>query len=200
MMTAFPHAALPGIVALAIVPMSALAEPSVETLYEVTLDIDHDGKPDRAVAVEETDSGQGDLYIYLAAGDGKTDLSRQPSFLKKAVTEGSISGLESRNDGALIVTSCFGCGANKSWAETLTIIHRAGEFLVAGYARDWDWNSHMADGSVETILGSCEIDFLSGKGVASDGLDEGKPIAAQFTPVKLADWSDDKRPAACNFF
>jgi hypothetical protein len=58
----------------------------------------------------------------------------------------------------------------------------------------------MADGSVETILGSCEIDFLSGKGVASDGLDEGKPIEAQFTPVKLADWSDDKRPAACNFF
>ena len=81
--------------------------------------------------------------------------------------------------GALVVTSCFGCGANKSWAETLTIVHRAGEFLVAGYARDWDWNSHMADGSVETILGSCEIDFLSGKGVASDGLDEGKPIAAQ---------------------
>ena len=58
----------------------------------------------------------------------------------------------------------------------------------------------MADGSVQTILGSCEIDFLSGKGVASDGLDEGKPIEAPFTPVKLADWSDDKRPAACNFF
>jgi hypothetical protein len=199
-MTAFRQAALPGIVALAMLPMSTLAEPSIEALFEITLDIDHDGKPDRAVAVEETETGQGDLYIYLAAGAEKTDLSRQPSFLKRAVTEGSISGLESNAGGTLVVTSCFGCGASKSWVETLTIIHRAGEFLVAAYARDWDWNSHMADGSVETILGSCEIDFLSGKGVASDGLDEGKPIEAQFTPVKLADWSDDKRPAACNFF
>ena len=82
-MTAFPNAALPGIVALALVTMSALAEPSVKLLSEITLDIDHDGKPDRAVAVEETDSGQGDLYVYLAAGDEKTDLSRQPSFSKR---------------------------------------------------------------------------------------------------------------------
>jgi hypothetical protein len=88
-MTAFPHAALPGIVALAVVPISAIAKPSIEVLFEVTLDIDHDGKPDRAVAVEETETGQGGLYIYLGAGDKKTDLSRQPSFLKKAVTEGS---------------------------------------------------------------------------------------------------------------
>ena len=58
----------------------------------------------------------------------------------------------------------------------------------------------MADGSVETILGGCDIDFLSGKGVASDGLDEGKPLQEKFSPVRLADWSDDKRPAACNFF
>ena len=49
--------------------------------------------------------------------------------------------------------------------QTLTIVYRGGEFLVAGYARDWDWNSHLADGSVETIMGGCDIDFLGGRGV-----------------------------------
>ena len=83
--------------------------------------------------------------------------------------------------------------------QTLTIVYRGGEFLVAGYARDWDWNSHLADGSVETIMGGCDIDFLGGKGVVSDGLDEDTPIDGNFTPVKLTDWSDDLRPTACDF-
>jgi hypothetical protein len=199
--TAFQHAALRGVVALAMMPAAALARDKsrLEVLYEVSLDIDNDRKADRAMAVQDADSAQADLYIYLAAGDAKPDLSRKPSFLKKAITEGSISGLESKGNGSLIVTACFGCGASKSWAETLTIVHRHGEFLVAGYARDWDWNSHTSDGSVDTIMGSCDIDFLSGKGVVSTMLDEAKPIAGKFSPVKLKDWSDDKRPSACNF-
>ena len=97
------------------------------------------------------------------------------------------------------IASRYGCGANKSWDQTLTIVYRGGEFLVAGYARDWDWNSHLADGSVETIMGGCDIDFLGGKGVVSDGLDEDTPIDGNFTPVKLTDWSDDLRPTACDF-
>ena len=48
-------------------------------------------------------------------------------------------------------------------------------------------------------MGGCEIDFLAGKGVVSEGLEEGKPIDGKFTPVKLADWSDAWRPEACNF-
>ncbi len=93
-----------------------------------------------------------------------------------------VQPLESKDGGSLGVVSCYGCGANKSWDQTLTIVYRRGEFLVAGYARDWDWNSHLVDGSVETIMGSCDIDFLAGKGVVSDGPDEGKPIGGKFTP------------------
>ena len=222
MKTAFQHAALPWIVALATVPMPALADdkPSTQALYETTLDIDNDGKTDRAVLVlvgsERTDFGplteelyavgdgeSVDLYLYLAVGDEKLDLSRKPAFLKKKIVDPEevpwVQPLESKDKGSLVVASCYGCGANKSWAQTLTIVHRGGEFLVAGYARDWDWNSHLSDGSVETIMGGCDIDFLAGKGVVSDGLDEGKPIEGKFTPVKLADWSDDMRPAACDF-
>jgi hypothetical protein len=201
MKTAFRHAALTWIVAFATVAMPALAEdkPLVEPLYEVALDVDSDGRMDRAAIVERPDSRQADLYIYQVAGDQKLDLSRQPTFLKREITEGRVDGLESRGNGSLVIISCFGCGAIKSWAETLTIVHRGGEFLVAGYARDWDWNSHMADGTVNTIMGSCEIDFLAGRGAASDGLDDAQPVEGTFTPVKLSDWSADERPDICNF-
>ena len=89
MNTAFQHAVLPWIVALATVPMSALAENELsnEDLYEITLDIDNDGKMDRAVLVRQPhpDSAQVDLYIYLGAGDEKLDLSRRPTILKKEI-------------------------------------------------------------------------------------------------------------------
>lgn len=223
MKTAFHHAALPWIVALAMVPMSAHAKdkPKLEALYEITLDIDQDGKMDRAVLVlvgpgrtdfhpltqERYGLSEGesvDLYLYLAVGDEKLDLSRQPAFLKKKIVDPEqtpwIQPLETNGNGSLIVTSVYGWGASQTWGETLTIVQRGGEFLVAGYTKDWDWNNHLSDGNVETTIGGCDINFLTGKGIVSQGLDEEeKPIEGKFTPVKLADWSDYKRSEACDF-
>ena len=47
-------------------------------------------------------------------------------------------------------------------------------------------------------VGKTEGRLLAG-GSRPEGLDEGKPIDGKFTPVKLADWSDARRPEACNF-
>jgi hypothetical protein len=180
MKTAFHLATLPWIVALAAVPMSALAqdEPPADAPLEVPLDMDHDGRMDRAVVVQDPDSGEAVLTIYLA-GDQKLDPSRKPTFVKKAVTEGRILELAAKGKGSLAITSCFGCGANKSWEETLTIVYRGGKFLVAGFSRNWDWNVQKADGSVETTLGSCDINYLTGKGIASQDLSDGRKIHAQ---------------------
>ena len=188
------------VVAFGIVTVPAFAEDKRQALDEVRLDINNDGRMDRAVLVGEPDSEYIDLYIYLAAGDDKLDLSRQPDFFKKEIAEGSIidRGLERTGKGSLTVTSCYGCGARKSSEETLTIVHRGGEFMVAGYTRGWDWNTHTADGNVETLIGGCDINFLTGKGVASQNLDEGKPLKGKFTPVNLSDWSAEKRPKACD--
>ena len=188
-----------------VVTAPASAAEKREVLDEATLDIDNDGRMDRAVLVGDSGGGYVDLYIYLAAGDEKLDLLRPPDFLKKEITDGSIMdrGLESKGKGSLAVTSCSGCGARKSSDETITIAFRSGEFLVAGYTRSWDWNSevHKADGSwdMETLMGGCDINYLTGKGAASQSLDEGKPLPEKFTPVKLSDWSEDKRPKACDF-
>ncbi len=221
MKTMSRHAALPLIAVLAAVSASALAENklSTEALYEITLDIDDDGKTDRAVLVlvgpgrtdfhpltkERYGLGPGervDLYVYLGGGDGMLDLSRQPSFLKKAIVDPErtpwVQPLESKDD-SLTVTSVNGWGASKTWGEAVTIAYRGGEFVVAGYTKDWDWNTHTGDGNVETIMGGCEIDFLAGKGVSTQGLDEvSEPIEGTFMPVKLAEWTGDDLPDACD--
>jgi hypothetical protein len=61
MKTAFQQSALLSIVALAMVPIFAFADDKPSALYETTLDIDNDGKTDRAVLVlvgsERTDVG-----------------------------------------------------------------------------------------------------------------------------------------------
>lgn len=201
MKAAFHLAVLPWIVALATVPMAARAqdEPSAEPPFEATLDIDNDGLTDRAVIVSNPDTGLADLSLYLAVGEGKLDPSRKPDFVKKALTEDRILALETKGKGSLVVVSCFGCGASKSTEATLTIVWRRGKFLVAGYSRDWDWGVQKSDGTVETTLGGCDINFLTGKGTVSKDLEDGKPVAGKFTPIALADWSDDRRPKPCEF-
>ena len=222
MKTVFRHVVLPWMVA-AMIPAPAFAGDKSEALYEITLDIDRDGKTDRAVLVlvgpGRTDFGpltkeryglsEGesvDLYIYLGAGDDKLDLSHEPAFVKKAVVDREetdwVQPLEKNDDGSLVVTAVYGWGARKSWGESLTIVHRDGELLVGGYAKDWEWANEVRkpDGSfdVETAIGGCDIDFLTGKAVASQGLDgEETPIEGKFTPVKLAHWPTGKLPEAC---
>lgn len=179
-------------------PAHAQDQSSPSILFEIKFDIDGDGRMDRAALVENAAGGSTDLYLYMPVGEGSAP-AHKPSLIKEVITEGQPKGIESDSPGTLTVTSCSGCGAMKSWAETLTIVYRDGAFMVARYARDWDWNSHQADGSVATIIGSCDIDFLSGKGIASTDLDDGAPVDAKFAPVKLADWSYDNRPAVCEF-
>jgi hypothetical protein len=198
-------------------PARAEERPKLAALSDAALDIDRDGRMDRAALVLVGGSGSAgpggqyrlssdervDLYVYLDAGDGAPDLSRPPSFIKKYIADPErawiVFPLEIRGRASLAVTTCYGCGANKSWEETLTIAYRRGEFLAAGYTMDWDWNSRLMNGTVETKLGGCDINFLSGKGAASQGLDEGKPLKTKFKRIRLADWSSERRPEACRF-
>lgn len=193
MRKAFHHAVWPWFVALAAMPMPAIAQNA--PAFELKLDMDQDGKTDWAIIMQEAD-GPADLYIYLDVE--KPDPSRQPDFVRKRLTEDRVINLESKSMGSLSVTSCFGCGAIKSTEETLTIVHRRGKFLVGGYSRNWDWNQQRSSG-VETTLGDCDINYLTGKGTVSKDLEEGKPIKGKFKPVPLKDWSSEMRPKACDF-
>jgi hypothetical protein len=205
-MTVFQHLVLPGIIALAAGSLSAVAQDSKpapdkpapdkplqdRSLIETTLDIDRDGKTDRAVMVDA------DLYIYLSAGDEKRDLSRKPSFLKTDLATARVLAVESKGKvtgkaaGKPVLIVKYGCGGcSNDSSTTLTIVYRNGQFVVGGVTYDWDTRSGV---------GSCDVNFLTGKGIRTEGLNDEKTrrsFRGKFTPVKLADWSDDKRPKAC---
>lgn len=181
-------------------------------LFEIALDIDNDGKIDRAVLVSEImasaatggfSSGKdwymlernerADLYIYLGTGDAPLDLTRKPDFIKQAIAtrerNNQVFPLEKNDKGSLVVKSAFNLFSNNA-DETLTIVHRDGEFLVAGLTYSYEWK----DGT----QGGCDINFLAGNGVVTKGVNgKPKPVKEKLSTVKLADWSEKKYPKAC---
>lgn len=190
MKMSFHAALLSSIAALAIASASALAETAPDR-HEVTLDIDGDGRMDRAMLVRNPASGHGDLSIYLDAGTDKLDPSRKPSILKTGLTDARVTGFESKGQGkdrqSLVVT--YGCGGcSNDYETTLIIVFRGGKFLVAGYTYSWETRNSS---------GTCDVNFLTGKGAMSRNLGKSRPIRGSFAPVALADWSDAKRPKAC---
>ena len=137
--------------------------------------------------------GRADLYIYLGAGDTAIDLAKPPSFAKRGLVIGErfnqVYPLETKGTASLLVKSAYSLFGN--WKdETLTIVHRNKQFVVAGLTYGYE----LKDGT----QGDCDINFLTGKGEWWKGIDgKRRPAAGKFTPVKLADWSGEKYPAAC---
>jgi hypothetical protein len=182
----FPSAALYLAAALAMVPIGAAAEGAASTAdrIEAVLDIDRDGRPDRALLVRHPRGSAADLLIYLGAGSETLDPSRKPNIRKDDLAHGHVMQLENNSKGSLVVR--YGCGGCSNDFETmLTIVYRGGDFLVAGFSYSWETREGV---------GSWDINFLTGRGVRSQGLTKAKPIKARFTLAKLADWSADRQP------
>jgi hypothetical protein len=183
------------------------AGPALKVLSEVTLDIDQDGQMDRAVLVTSEAAGSRgrdrstmlgpddrlDLYIYLGVGEAKLEPTRQPTFIAKDIVitrrNNQIFPLESRN-GELIVNTANNLFGN--WApETVTIVHRKGDFWVAGYALNYE----LKNGA----RGECDINFLTGKGIAAKGSAKPQRIRERFVSIRLSDWPKRRRPDACEW-
>ncbi len=173
---------------------TAQAEPDYSRILSVeTFSARNNGDTDRAVLVDNGDSGA-DLYIYLAL-EPSFDAAKppKPALVKKAAAWsggiwGSRPSLESTAKGSLLIKSeNTGIGRNK-WTQTLTVVYRSGEFIVAGLTRD-------AYDSLDSNSGhSCDLNFLSGKGKR-----DGKAVDVKLPAKKLADWSDDALPKECVF-
>ena len=201
-------------------------KPVPQLISDVRLDLGRDGKSDlvAAVLVGATDKaarrddgsywlkgGESvDIYFYMDNGGRKLDLSVPPTFVKKDIFETNnadgtdrawaVFPLVQKGEASVALHSCYGCGASISWDETLTIVSRNQQLLVAGFSRSWDENIHLNNNSeVATTTGRCDINFLSGKGLAtSDITIQPKPLKQKFRAVKLADWSVKNIPEGCD--
>ncbi|HEY8161430.1 MAG: hypothetical protein ACR650_11740 [Methylocystis sp.] len=172
---------------------AARAEPDFSSVLDSETLSFEDGNTDRAVLVENGDSGA-DLYIYLNLEPAR-DFSKlaKPALVKKSVAWsggmwGTRASLETNAKGSLLIKSeNTGIGRDR-WTETLTVIYRKGEFVVAGLTRE----------SYDTLdpkaAHSCDLNFLSGKGKR-----DGKSIEVKTAAKKLAEWSDEAPPKECVF-
>src|SRR5262245_1780980 len=123
--------------ALASSNLAAAQSVSSDSPYEVTLDFDGNGSPDRVVVLRDAANGVAEVRFYLDAGDGKFDQARKPTFVKKDLTVEGVLWVESKPRGSLALT--YGCGGcSNDYETTLTIAYRQGEFLVAGYTYSWE--------------------------------------------------------------
>jgi hypothetical protein len=161
-------------------------------LSAVTLNFQDNGATDRAVLVDNQDSGA-DLYIYLSLDDATPDAPVKPALVKKAAawsgaTWGTSPSLEISNKGSLLIKSDNTSIGRDRWSQTLTVVYRNKEFVVAGIT----YNTF--DTLKSEAGGSCDLNLLTGK-----GLRNGKPVETKFPAVKLADWSDEKLPNECKF-
>ncbi|MDB5551792.1 MAG: hypothetical protein JWL86_1776 [Rhizobium sp.] len=190
-----------------------------EVLYQTSLDIDRDGKPDKAALVlvgpgrtdfhELTRDRYGlgqdervDLYIYLGKGGENADLRQRPDFIRQRIADPErvswVQPLEVSKSGSLRISAAHQWGSSHDWTEILTVVYRNGEPVVAGFTMGWYWNSLLADDTFETLEGACDVNFLTGKGTLTKDEGKPKPIKGVFKPVKLADWTSAKIPPACD--
>ncbi|CAN7361864.1 hypothetical protein [Rhizobium sp. LjRoot254] len=209
------------LLAMQAIPTVAGAATKNEVLYQTSLDIDRDGKPDKALLVlagpgrtdfhELTRDRYGlsenervDLYIYLGKGGENADLRQKPDFVKQQIADPErvpwVQPLEVSKSGSLLISAAHQWGASHDWTEILTVIYRNGEPVVAGFTMGWSWNSLLADDTFETLEGECDVNFLTGKGTLTKDADKPQPIKAVFKPVKLTDWTSANIPKACDWW
>ena len=130
MKTTFRPAPWAWMLFLAIIPIRLSAEPvrPPEMVREITLDINQDGKRDRAVLTRNDDEGSYvDLTIYLGVDTDKPDPSRQPSIVKRHLASGHVYEMTGKGNGSLRVEfRCGGCSNDDDTA--FSIVYRAGDF------------------------------------------------------------------------
>lgn len=167
--------------------------------WDVTSDLDGDGMLDRASIVHAPDGGTSDLHIFLGASSTKTGDDAAPDIIKKAIVHGTVLAFESREKATLTLMSCTGCTSISALEQTLTVVYRNRTFMIGRYTRGWELTTRFANGEVDVLMGGCSIDFLTGEGRVSEGLEDAKPVKERFKPIALASWSDTIRPAICKY-
>lgn len=172
---------------------AAQAEPDFSTVLDSKTLSFMDGNTDRAVLVENGDSGA-DLYLYLNLEPAR-DIAKplKAALVKKSVAWsggmwGTRPSLETTARGSLLIKSeNTGVGRDR-WTQTLTVVYRNKDFVVAGLTRE------SYDTLDPNAVHSCDLNFLSGKGKR-----DGKAIEVKTPAKRLESWSEDALPKECTF-
>ena len=146
----------------------------------VTLTADPEEPTEIGIAVYLRDKDRNILFPTLAA----------PRLFWGSAAKDSFTGQEpeiaATATGSIRVTTKNNAIGRHRWEQTLTIAHRDGGFVVAGFTY-----SHYDTIDPDTG-GSCDLNLLTGA-----GLRDQKPLKAKPQRIALADWKGELGLAAC---
>jgi hypothetical protein len=162
------------------------ARSPLDDRHAVTLDIDRDGKPDGAELLRNSATNELDLVIKPSNWNNNPRLSRSLAVTKQSIAAGLVLDFAAKGNSLVVTTGCGGCSNDVS--TTLTIVHRGGALVVAGYTLAWETRSSS---------GTCDVNFLTGKGTLQRDGGKARVLRGKFSPIKLDEWSDEKRPKEC---
>jgi hypothetical protein len=165
----------------------------------VSGDFNKDGAQDLALLIRG--DGDMDLRFFLQDKDGFY-LKPAGAALRKVWGTAQPDGMMGQepelkalpNGSIQVITKNEGMGRDR-WHQTLTLAYRNTDFIVAGFTYSY------YDTLDETRNGDCDLNVLTGKGVANtpDGKGGSKKIAVATTPqfIPFKDWPDDGGMKAC---
>ncbi|WP_020560053.1 hypothetical protein [Thiofilum flexile] len=160
-----------------------------DVLAALTADWNDDGSMDRAVLVNNRETDQADLYLYLG-GEVANDFKL--AILKKDIAWvgsmwGTLPSLELSGKNSLLVKSANEAIGRNRWNQTITLAYRNNNFVVAGFTYNaYDTLEPNAAGT------QCDINLLTGKGKLN-----GKAITVKDKTPLLQDWQIEGILGAC---
>ncbi len=173
---------------------TALAEERIlpwQVLSVVTADWTDDGGMDRAVLYDDgTDDAA--LAIYVGANGGFERLAFDPDIAWFGAMWGTMPWLEVSDAGSLLIKSGNEAIGRNRWSQTLTVAFRGGAFVVAGYTSTWYDTLDMENN------GTCDVNYLTGKGEVAKGEAAAKPFGFAKGALRVGDWTDSNVPPGCN--
>lgn len=180
--------------ALVFLTLPALAQKGprvdpVAVVAAVTADWNDDGIPDRAVLVaDESEPDLLDLHVALSR-DGEPLAAREvaDSIAWQGMMAGQEASLVLAPNGSLRLVSQNTSIGRDRWERTLTIAHRDGRLVVAGF-------THVSYDTLDPDAAtSCDVNLLTGRGVRDE-----LPITLPAGPVAIEEWTLDTTPAPCD--
>lgn len=147
-------------------------------------DGDANRDPDYVVLDRGDGSCRFDLYVYLRK---PAPQPTTPDLYKEgAMTGGGACGNASLRIGpkGAIMIDLFNDWHPPMGRETVTIVYRNKEFVVAGYTQRTSSITGPENADKPEKLTTCDVNFLTGKGMRN-----GKPLRGVGGPIKMGDWS-----------
>ncbi|MCK0126695.1 hypothetical protein MWU76_20055 [Gelidibacter sp. F2691] len=152
---------------------------------QVTGDFNKDGIADHVAVVEFGGWGQADLLLKL--GDGLETI-----WVQNIIWVGGIGqqpSLKITPHGSLQVIAHNSSIGRNRWEQTHTVAWRDGAMRVVGYTYRWYDTLNLEDS------GSCDLNFLTGKGEVSKGQEGQTQVISVKTQAYLVeDWTYDVVP------